>query len=140
MPHLYSDRCSKEEEIQKLLHMELLRRILAAIPAEGGRPQPATWEAVESTAMLMSSGVPVLKLARFEATAQVAAVRKDNTSVVVFGTSKPMRKQFAVSVLAKSRRVQVTPVGARSSVAHGVETSPEPAGQEVGAPQHDIPQ
>ena len=53
MPHLYSDRRSEEEEIQKFLHVELLRRLIVAIPEEGGRPQPATWEVIESTAMMM---------------------------------------------------------------------------------------
>ncbi len=51
MPHLYSGRRSEEEEIQKLLHLELLRRLIVVIPDVDGKPQPATWDAVGSAAM-----------------------------------------------------------------------------------------
>ena len=54
-------------------------------------------------------------------------------SVVVFGTSKPLRKQFKVSVLSKSRRVQVTSVGAQVAAAQDVVDRPSAEVRQDGA-------
>ena len=84
----------------------------------------------------------MLQIVRFEATAHVAEMRKGSVSVAVFGTSKPLRRQSTVSVLAKSRRVQVAPVGAQKPVAHGAPGTPlaaEQQGETTEAAEEQVP-
>ena len=50
MPHLYSDRRAENEEIQKLLHVSMLKQLVARLCDNSGEPRPASWEAVHAKA------------------------------------------------------------------------------------------
>ncbi len=104
MPHLYSDRRSEDVEIQKALHMAMLRGLLVCLQQGADVEQPATWENVQQAAMAEGAdGVPVLTSVRLEAMALVAKARVDLKVSPVYGTETQKRLQFQVNVIKGKR-------------------------------------
>ncbi len=105
MPHLYSDRRSENEQIQKALHMELLRRLMARLLDLEGYKVPFTWENIERVAMSTGEdGIPVLAAVRTVAMERVADERKDLVDEPLFGAEAERRAQFTVEAIAGGKR------------------------------------
>ena len=97
MPHRYSDRRSEEEEVQKLLHMHMLRGLLRYITKYDGPKTPASWEAVENIALRSGDeGINIMRMVRTVAMNEVAEIKKDLLSSPVYGVTEQRRRQFTV--------------------------------------------
>ena len=109
MPHLYSDRRSENEEIQKALHMDMLRGLILELPEEEeGHTAPATWENVQLVSMRSGDdGVPFLQAVRASAMAAVALEREGIKVLPVFGTQVALRRQFEVRAVAGKKPVRL---------------------------------
>jgi len=108
MPHLYSDRRLENEEIQKLLHIAMLRKLVAYAQEFFGASTPMTWETIQDTA---SHAHPehgrCLDAVRREAMAEVAAERRSSSTEAAYGAERPVRRQFKVSFINGIKRPRV---------------------------------
>ena len=103
MPHLYSDRRAENEEIQKLLHVAMLKLLIARLCNGAGEPNPASWEAVQAKAQEIENEHTVLHYVRRQAMNEVAQARNDLKNAPVFGQRTEERRQFEVQVVATKR-------------------------------------
>ena len=105
MPHLYSDRRTEEEEIQKLLHMSMLQGLIGQVAALLGANSPASWVNIENVALQAGAdGVNTLWAMRTEAMAEVAKQRQGLSTAPVWGTEAPRRKQFTIEFIPGAKR------------------------------------
>ncbi len=105
MPFTYSDRHREGEELQKLLHIEMLRGLLAAGETIFETDWVASWDAVERAAARPSPGgthATVMEQCRLEAMARVTDLRHAATSSKAFGSKVAIRRQFVIKKVSTS--------------------------------------
>ncbi len=115
MPHRYNDRRNENEELQKLLHIQMIRDLIANVPTwdpdnESWVHAPATWDTIAATAArLGEDGVRILTSVRLEAMDTVSKQIRGSTSSSAYGADTPMRRQFQVTLVPVAKRPRLRP-------------------------------
>ena len=110
MPRLYDDRRNENEEIQKLLHIQLLRDLIAESGAASSQAPAATWEEIAATASRTGDdGETILVRVRKPAMDLVATQCATADLTPAFGAERPLRRQFEVLPMAQVKRPRLRP-------------------------------
>ncbi len=98
MPHLYADVRKENEEIQKLLHREILAGLVELGRDRHGPEWVASWEALQELCMstCAEGSANTLSFIRCQSMDLVAKKRKDLIHAAAYGAVNQLRQQYTV--------------------------------------------